>query len=128
MQPIITVLSMFKKYNINPDKQTLPDCVARAISLATGADYDNVICMLRDNGMCNECDDLNVSCYSQMLSRIGYPEIDAEDKTVGELCQEHKSDTLLVRIEGHLTCCINGNCYDIWDCTEKKADKYWLVR
>lgn len=128
MLPITITLSMYKKYNINPDKKTLPDCVCRAISLATGSNYNDVMHMLSMNGLDNNCEDLCVDCYAHILDDIGYLQIDAEGKTVSELCQEHKNDTLIVRIEGHLTCCINGNCYDIWDCTDKKADKYWLVR
>lgn len=119
---------MYIKYNINPDKQTLPDCVCRAISLASGASYDEVMNMLKDNGLNNDCTDLCVDCYSLMLDDIGYVQIDADKKTVSELCKIHKNDTILVRIEGHLTCCINGNCYDIWDCTQKEADIYWLIR
>lgn len=118
---------MYKKYNKNPDKKELSDCVARAISLATGADYDDVLDMLKNNGLNNDCEDLCVDCYSNLLDCIGYPCIDAENKTVDQICREHRNDILLVRIDGHLTCCINGNCYDIWDCTDKKADKYWLI-
>lgn len=118
---------MYIKYNINPDKLSEPDCVCRAISLASGADYESVEYMLKSNGAMHDCEDLCLECYEKMLCEIGYPEIDAEDKSVSDLCRIHSNDKILVRIEGHLTCCINGNCYDIWDCTDRKADKYWLV-
>lgn len=127
MLPITTLWSMYKLYNRNPEGDKLPDCVCRAISLATGADYRDVERLLRLNGNSNDCEELCVKCYSQMLDEVGFPQIDAEGKTVGQLAEEHPNDTILVRIEGHLTCCINGNCYDIWDCTGKQADIYWLV-
>lgn len=118
---------MYKVYNRNPEGDRLPDCVTRAISLGTGADYRDVQKMLHINGDEKDCDALCVDCYTQMLDDIGYPKIDGNKKTVSDLCNEHKNDTLLVRIEGHLTCCINGNCYDIWDCTGKTVDVYWLI-
>lgn len=118
---------MYKYYNHNPLERKLPDCVCRAISLATRTKYDIVMDILEKNGACYDCDELTVECYSKMLNSLNMEEHDANGKTVDELCSENPEEILLVRLEGHLTCCVNGDCYDIWDCTNEKADKYWIV-
>ena len=83
--------------------------------------------LLQRNGGAYNCDELCVDCYSQMLDDIGYKRCDAQTKTVGEIAEEHPDKRLLVRIKGHLTCCVDGTCYDIWDCTQETADIYWVV-
>lgn len=118
---------MYKFYNVNPLNKKLPDCVCRAISLATRTDYNMVMDMLLDNGVCYDCDELTIDCYSKMISEIGYQEVDAENKKVSDICSEFTDNIVLIRIEGHLTCSVNGTCYDIWDCTDREADKYWII-
>mgnify|MGYP003515255680 FL=1 len=119
---------MFKFYNRHPGHRKLPDCVCRAISLALRMPYYEVMDMLIDNGVCYDCDELTVKCYSKLLNELGYIATKVENKTVQELAKENSDDILLVRIEGHLTCCINGECYDIWDCSERNVDMYWVIR
>lgn len=119
---------MFKLYNRNPRNEKLPDCVCRAISLATDCDYDVVMRLLYENGIDYGCETLCVDCYSKMLNDIGYECKDAAGKTIKQIADENQSETILVRIDGHLTCCINGDCYDLWDCSGEKATCYWLIK
>ena len=44
-----------------------------------------------------------------------------------QIAREFKNHTIIVRIEGHLTMCRMGICYDIWDCTGEIADVFWIV-
>lgn len=118
---------MYKFLNRNPLNKKLPDCVCRAISLALRIPYGEVMEMLYDNGDCYNCDELTVNCYSKMLTDMGLKSVDAGDRTVAELCSDYPDNIILARLEGHLTCCVNGDCYDIWDCTGEKADKFWIV-
>lgn len=90
-------------------------------------DYNTIMDILEDYGACNDCDELTVECYCRMLESFGYPGENSNGKTVGELAEIFPDDILLVRIDGHLTCVINGCCYDIWDCTDKTADRYWVI-
>lgn len=118
---------MYKYYNRNPEKEKLPDCVCRAISLATQCPYYLVWDLLKKNGLDRGCDAINLSCYAKLLDDIGFKKIDAKGRKVGELACTFPNSRLIIRIEGHLTCCINGVCYDIWDCTKEIADCYWVV-
>ena len=36
--------------------------------------------------------------------------------TVGEFADTHPKGVYLLRIPAHLTCIIDGTCYDIFDC------------
>lgn len=118
---------MFKVYNNNPHSERLSDCVCRAVTLATGANYYDVMDLLKENGMKHGCGCLNCDCYSKMLDDIGYKQEKAEGKTVAEIAEANKDKTVLIRIEGHLTCAIDGDVYDLWDCSGKKADLYWVI-
>lgn len=118
---------MFKYYNRNPRNEKLPDCVCRAISLATDTDYNAVMELLRENGLANDCDDICLDCYSQLLAEIGYMMRPGRGATVEEIASRHPDKRVLLRLDGHLTCCIDGVCYDIWDCTSEPVDVYWVV-
>lgn len=118
---------MFKLYNNNPHNERLSDCVCRAITKATGANYYDVMDMLEENSQNNGCDCLNVECYSKMLDDIGYESKDGNGKSVEDIVDEHKDKTLLLRLDGHLTCSVNGDIYDLWDTSRKQVEKYWIV-
>lgn len=117
---------MFKYYNINPDGKRESDCVCRAISLATDTNYKDVEKMLKDNGVCFNCEKLNVDCYSHILDGAGFKKY-FTNKTVAQLAKENPEKILLIRLEGHLTCCKYGCCYDIWNCTKEPATEYWII-
>lgn len=119
---------MYKYYNRNPEKEKLPDCVCRAISLATNQPYEKIWQLLEQNGLDKACDDINLDCYSQLLADMGFRMRRIHGRTVRELAHCFPYSRIIVRIEGHLTCCIDGVCYDIWDCTRETADCYWVVK
>lgn len=119
---------MYKYYNINPKGETLPDCVTRAISLATGINYYDVMYELEKNGNVYNCDKLCVCCYSKFLEdNLKLTTKDGRERQVKEIVKEYPDSTLLLRIKGHLTCSINGTIYDIWDCLDKVVDVFWVV-
>lgn len=119
---------MFIYYNANPTGDKLPDCVIRAISLATSIDYNVVIWMLEDIGDAFSCDDLCVDCYSNLLTQVFcFEEYDGMGKAVEQIAEENPYDIILIRIQGHLTCAVNGIIFDIWDCSQEPCDRYWIV-
>lgn len=123
-------ISAYKYYNRNPDGKLLEDCVCRAISTATGLNYEAVNNLLELTADCYECDKLCVCCYHNLLEDIlGYERIDCElGETVQEIAQQHPCDKILIRIEGHLTSAIKGTVLDIWDCSDKRVDCFWVVK
>ena len=119
----------FEYFNRNPKGLHLQDCVCRAISTATGLQYEAVNNLLEYTAEVYDCEKLCVCCYDNLLEKIfGYERIDCYfDITVNEVVKAHPCDKLIVRVQSHLTCGINGITLDIWDCTDELVDCYWIV-
>lgn len=122
-------MSDFVYRNVNPKKAEGRDCVCRAICLASALPYHTVERLLSLVAKSYECDELCVCCYHHLLEDVfGYKHRYCEDgETVGDIAKKYPRNTIIVRIEGHLTACVNGACYDIWNCTDEQADCYWVV-
>lgn len=119
----------YRYYNRRPDGAEIEDCVCRAISTATGLKYEAVEKLLSLTSCTYDCSKLSVDCYHNLLDGVlCYKRIECiYDETVGELAERYKDKRLLIRINGHLTCSLYGTVVDIWDCTNKKADVFWIV-
>lgn len=118
---------MFIYLNVEPNEEKLQDCVIRAMSLALAVPYDDIVEMLYNNGIENECGEICMPCYSKLLDKLGYKMRSGNEIKVGGLASRYRTSVLLIRIEGHLTCAIDGNVYDIWDCRDKEVDCYWVI-
>lgn len=115
-------------YNVNPLNKIENDCVCRAISGATGIPYYKIQEKLNLIGKLFECDKLCVCCYHHLLEKVfGFIPKVANGKTVGQIAQEFSNNTLIIRIQGHLTMAKDGSIYDIWDCRDEPADVFWVV-
>lgn len=118
----------FKYHNINPNGYHIPDCVPRAISTAMNIDYYGVLSMLHKNGKYYSCDELCVCCYEKLLDHdFNLPHFKSKNKTVQEIANDFINNILIIRIDGHLTCAMYGNIYDIWNCSDKIATDFWIV-
>lgn len=118
----------YKFYNANPLKNIEQDCVCRAISKATKIPYKNIEYKLHLIGELFECEKLCVCCYHHLLEKVfGFKQKFANNKSVGKLAKDYKNNILIIRIDGHLTMAEYGIVYDIWDCTNEKADVFWIV-
>ena len=121
--------NVYKYYNRNPDNLIKSDCVCKAISTATGLNYDAVNNLLHITSKLNDCDKLCVCCYHKLLDDIlCYERVDCKFKnTVEDIARKYYRDTLIIRIQGHLTCSIKGKVLDIWDCSGRYVDCFWFV-
>lgn len=122
-------MSDFNYYNANTDGREEEDCVTRAISLATKISYNGISRLLDMIASYYGCQKLNCGCYGRLLTDIfGFPVRYGEDaETVEDIAKKYKYNTLLIRIDGHLTTSIAGVIFDIWDCSKKIVDKYWII-
>lgn len=105
------------------------DCVTRAISLAAKLPYLAVGKLLDMCAVYYDCDKLTCDCYGRLLSEIlNYPVRYCDfQETVGEVIDKFPLNTLIIRIDGHLTASVAGVLTDIWDCSNELVDKYWIV-
>ena len=119
----------FKYYNANVLGKEEEDCVIRAISVATRLSYGAVARLLDMASNYYRCEKLNCNCYGRLLTEIfGFPVRYCDNaETVEEIINKYSNNTLLLRIDGHLSCSIAGVIFDIWDCTKKLVDCYWIV-
>lgn len=121
-------MARFIYYNQNPDGEKESDCVTRAISLATGLDYVNVRRKLYHTAKLNNCSKLCICCYRLLLENVLWLKpVYCENMTINEFADMHPSGTYLLRVDGHLTCLIDGAIYDIWDCRREELTDAWLV-
>ena len=119
---------MFKYLNINPEGETTGDCVIRAISLALDIDYFDALDALVKNAKYFNCDMLVKQCYTNMLDDLGFERYRGNGYTVKEIAEMYFKDKLVIRIDGHLTCALYGDIYDIWNPSSEIVDEFWIIR
>ena len=47
--------------------------------------------------------------------------------SVGYISNKYPNNTLLITMQGHITCSKNGVIYDSFDCTDRKVEYVWIV-
>ena len=118
----------FRYKNLNPDSQRKNDCVTRAIGLASGLPYNKVRKKLYHSAKLLGCEKLCPTCYSFLIQEVlgGIPK-NCDGLTVREFSILHKTGVYLIRIQGHLTCLIDGEVFDTWDCNNRLCDLAWKM-
>lgn len=106
--------------NPNPCRQEEPDCVVRAIAIATDQYWKKVhgdLCrMSRDY-----CTMPSVNwLWGEYLRKIGFerfmiPEACGECVSVREFSRRYPEGTYVIGTGTHAVCVIDGNWYDTWD-------------
>lgn len=119
----------WKFLNLQPLGKLEEDCVTRAISLATGQDYKTIQDQLFLISELFECEKLCVCCYKHLLDYVyNFERIEAvQGMTIEEFLEEFNTGIFIIRVDGHLTCGIDGNIIDTWDSTNKIVDIVWFV-
>lgn len=120
---------MYKFLNLNPLGARELDCVNRAISGALDINYYEVKNKLELVGALFDCDKLCVCCYKFLLDNVYNLERIEEFKgmSIKEFMKCNPYGTFIIRLDGHLTHCKDGICYDIFDCTDEIVDIVWIV-
>lgn len=119
---------MFSYHNINPDGLKIGDCVIRAISTALDKPYTEILYQLFNISNYFNCDMLVKDCYIILLNDYyNLRCFKGMDKTVKEVAQDFNDKSLIIRIEGHLTCSKYGEILDIWNPEDEIVDVFWIV-
>lgn len=119
----------YKFLNLQPLGHREEDCVCRAISLAVNEDYYTIQHKLDLIGDLFDCEELCVCCYKHLLDSVYELERyeSYQGMTIEEFLNLNPKGTFIIRVQGHLTCGIDGVLYDIWDCRNKIVDIVWKV-
>ncbi|MBO7079501.1 MAG: hypothetical protein J6W64_06805 [Bacilli bacterium] len=116
---------MFKYYNANALNRYEDDCVIRSISCATNKSWDYVYDYLSDIAQ-YEGTLLDKREFVQNYLDRTYKRINIKG-SVGHISGMYPHNTLLITMNGHITCSKNGVIYDTFDCRDREAEYVWLV-
>ena len=110
--------------NPNPCRQEEPDCVVRAISLATGLDWDEVhwdLCVLSHihctMPSVNWLWGMYLKAYG--FERFSLPKACPECFTVREFAQRFPKGTYVIGTGSHAVCVKDGDWYDMWNSADE---------
>lgn len=125
----------FHYHNQNPKKRITSDCMIRAISTATGIDYNQVVREMAETQIKTGYDCGEVKCMDHYLKSIGWvkqksPRHSDNTRFTGlEFCkvlrQAHGNIIMNIGSE-HVSCIIHNQVFDIWDCSQGKVGNYWI--
>ena len=111
---------MYVYANPNPCRREEPDCVVRAVCIATDRDWDEVhwdLCILSHY----ECTMPSVNWLWELyLKRNGFekfllPESCPKCVTVREFAKRHPKGTYVIGTGSHAVCVRDGDWIDLWD-------------
>jgi len=126
---------MFKKFNAHPKKKRVGDCVKRAICTAEERDYRQVT---------NELNALKRSIGAEKFDnpvvwknyikekeyeKLSFPAEKGKKRMNRQrFMKQFKKGNYILRMAGHLSCCVNGDILDTYDCTGKCVYTAWKVK
>jgi len=107
-------------YNPNPDKNLVGDCTIRAISLATGKDWESTYMGIAMTGY--ELHDMPSSnaVWGAYLRQNGFDRYIIPNEcpncyTVEDFCYDNPYGLYVLATGTHVVTVIDGNYYDTWD-------------
>lgn len=121
---------MYSYFNPNPAGARVGDCTVRAISKATGEDWERVYCGLCAEGM-RLCDMPSANhVWGAYLRRHGFrryalPDACPDCYTVADFCRDHPSGVYVLSLSGHVVCVKDGHYHDTWDSGAGVPAYYW---
>ena len=114
----------FHFHNQNPKGRITGDCVYRAISYATGVDYNDIVLEIAyrqiETGYCKD----DKRTFEAILEKHGFikmpqlKHIDGTKFTVREFVETHKTGLYVINMAQHLSVVEDGKNIDIWDCVK----------
>ncbi len=125
---------MYKFLNIHPKKKTVRDCVKRALSLAFNIDYKYIKILLnRLNREIKGKGFNDPKTYEKFIAdrrgiKISFPAEKGKPRMNGfTFTKGYPKGRYILRMAGHLSTCIDGVVYDIFDCRHKCVYKAWKI-
>lgn len=114
----------FKQKNPNPYKNTVGDCVVRAVSIAMGKDWVDTYLDLCTKGLAMGDMPSSDKVWIGYLKDKGFKMNTLPDKcpecyTIADFADEHKKGTFVLGTGAHAVAVIDGDHYDTWDSGEE---------
>lgn len=115
---------MFIRYNANPVKNIVGDCVIRAISKALNEDWETVYLEIALLGLIMYDMPSSNNVWETYLWKNGFrrfniPNTCPDCYSVKEFCKDNPEGIFVLGTGSHAIAIINGNYYDTWDSGEE---------
>lgn len=112
----------FHFHNQNPKNRITGDCVYRAISYATGVDYNDIVLEIAyrqiETGYCKD----DKRTFEAILEKHGFVKMpqprheDGTKYTVKQFVDKYNKGLYVINMAQHLSVVEDGKNIDIWDC------------
>ena len=121
---------MFVYYNPNPKEKLVGDCVIRALSKATGEDWDSLYTGIVLEGYISKDMPSSNSVWGNYLKDRGYkrhiiPNYCPNCYTVKDFCNDNRKGTYVVHTDSHVIAVVDGDYFDTWDSGDEVPIYYW---
>ena len=121
---------MWKRVNPNPCRAEEPDCVVRAIAIATGQSWDRVhweLCVLSHWRCTMPSVNWLWGSYLRMkgFRKFSMPEECPECVSVRMFCRMYPKGTYVIGTGTHAVCVIDGDYYDTGDSGDEIPQYFW---
>lgn len=124
---------MWRYANPNPCGKQVPDCVIRAICIATNRDWYRVYDELCQVGR-EECSVPNADAvWGKYLYMMGFEPFLLRKScprctTIRAFCEEYPKGVYIIGTGSHAVAVINGDYYDSWDSGEEIPSFFWRIK
>lgn len=124
---------MWIEVNPNPCRREEPDCVVRAISLATGRTWEDVhwdLCMLSHINCTMPSVNWLWEAYLKQhrFEKFLLPGNCPNCTTIREFCKQYPKGTYVVATGNHAVCVHDGNYLDLWDSGDSVVTYFFRKR
>lgn len=123
---------MWIRCNPNPKHKHVPDCVIRAISIATNRPWYAVYDDICETGR-EECNMPSANAvWGRYLYDLGFepfllPDACPRCVTVSTFCKHFPDGTYIIGTGSHAVAVIDGDYYDSWDSGDEVPSYFWRV-
>lgn len=122
---------MYRYFNANPLGRKVNDCTVRAISLATGKSWDFIYKILSEFARKEAVMMDNIKYIDKFLDSNFlkvYSHNSGYKMTVDEAAKEFNRGVYLITMQNHITCCIDGTTYDIFNPGDRTVWEIYKVK
>ena len=108
------------KFNPNPNKIQVGDCVIRALSLATQSDWETTYIKLLIQGLKMADMPSSNHVWGKYLINNGFrkypiPDFCPNCYTIKDFCRDNPRGLFVLATGTHVVTAVDGNYYDSWD-------------
>jgi hypothetical protein len=122
---------LFTELNAHPDDKNVRDCVKRAITSATGMNYNDVKIELNRHKKVTNTKKFNErkNWVSYVEKVLGLKRLKGfQNMKIGEFAKTNPTGTYIIKCRKHLTCVMNGKVMDTWNPSFKAINRVWVVK